>query len=145
MWECQGAQCAQPCADWVGTSVKGWGRGRPRIGLVESPILTDSGELFPVQATSSLGSGFRFASFRRRPLGGRPGSAIEAASRSRRRWGTGENQAAGQAGSCGEQSQSRGPVAGGGRRRRSEKNRVKLLGGLERWWSSVGKAEESGS
>lgn len=68
------------------------------MGLEESPVLTDSGELFSVQE-SSPGSGFRLVIFRLRPLGGAPGSAIEAASRSRRRQGTGQRQAVGQAGS----------------------------------------------
>lgn len=114
-WECPGASGAlsssvpsavpifqypgQP--GWAGSiriraSGKGWGLQKPRVGLVEFPVLTDSGELFSVQASSPLGSEFGLASFSRRPLGRRPGSAIEATSRNRRRWGSGESQAVGQ-------------------------------------------------
>lgn len=90
----------QPGVGWVSgvrANGKGWAPRRPRMGLAESRVLTDSGELFPAQTSSS--PGFRLASFRRRPLRGRPGSAIEAASRSRRWRGAGASQAVSQAGS----------------------------------------------
>lgn len=102
---CPFLQCAQRCVNLlvfrcqpgsVSSRASGKGWGFRSVGLVKSPVLTDSGELFPVQASSPLGSRFRLASFRRRLLEGRPGSAIEAAIRKRRQRGTGESQAVGQ-------------------------------------------------